>query len=335
MPEYGIPPSGGISIDSTYLGYNQNGELTIKDEVPLGVSTGDYNELMLQILNDIAENKYANSLNADSFDELFVDPFVDQSLIASSNNINITTGKNGEIKLKTGIGSTSSVTQDDTVSFVTDTNAGMKFKANNDLDGIKATTGPNTENYNNVQIIDSNSNVLAEKTGLNGTTNQTFEFTGLNLQSGNTYYVIADNEGNDWSYDEYLSGTSENSATSTDIDITGNNGSRGGSTDVFVFGSITAIKGHVQSGTITSTTKNLGYTPSAFIVQEDSTITSGEDVQFTFSDNSGNSKTISQSQIGEEVSVNFGDGDITSTVELSGDGSSTPTVEEYGWKGVR
>lgn len=56
-------------------------------------------ESILDLNVDIAEINYYASLNADDRKEIFVDPFVDLNNISSSNQLGISTGQNGNVKL--------------------------------------------------------------------------------------------------------------------------------------------------------------------------------------------------------------------------------------------
>jgi len=85
------------------------------------------------------------------------------------------------------------------------------------------------------------------------------------------------------------------------------------------------IYGYYNSGTITHSRKNLEFIPSKFVANPDyDSSGTGESVELEISDNSGNSVVLSESDFGSEFSVNFDDGNIQVSPQLSGDGSSSP-----------
>ena len=85
-----------------------------------------------------------------------------------------------------------------------------------------------------------------------------------------------------------------------------------------------------SSGTIDFSI-SLSFTPTYLRVEQVANIPTDEDIQFTISDSSGNSVTVTQSNISTQVDCsNFADGDITVQVNLTtSDGEETPVLEEH------
>ena len=88
---------------------------------------------------------------------------------------------------------------------------------------------------------------------------------------------------------------------------------------------------YYSSGNFTSVLFSLGFTPSKLRVEQSVDVPADEDLQFVVSDNSGNSVTVTQSDIGTQVDCStFADGDITVQSNFStSDGNDTPTLYEY------
>jgi len=95
----------------------------------------------------------------------------------------------------------------------------------------------------------------------------------------------------------------------------------------------------LSSGFITSITKNLSLSenggfsspPSSAVVSQEVTIPTGtEDIIYTLRDGNGNTVTVNQSDVDTEVDVsNFTSTVVEVDVNLSGDGSDTPTSDDY------
>lgn len=88
-----------------------------------------------------------------------------------------------------------------------------------------------------------------------------------------------------------------------------------------------------SSGSLTSVDINLGYTPSAFRVEQDVDIPADEDIQYDIKDGSGNIVTVSQSEIGTQIDASsFASGETTFTASpnlSTSDGHDTPILNEY------
>lgn len=161
------------------------------------------------------------------------------------------------------------------------------------------------DNNTGVTIASSEGNIAWNGVSTNGEWVE-IVITNIDFDNGTFDGEIKDANGN-----VKASATGEsmlNNAAIRDVQIRHNTISSG---EVVGFDlSTTGVGGAtVSSASITSTTKSLGFTPSNVIVEHTGLFDGS--VSYDISDSSGNTKTVSSSEVGTEVSVNFDDGDVS------------------------
>lgn len=285
----------------------------------------------LAVLSDIAELRAAQSMNVDDYNRLFVDAFVDNSRIASSNKVNITTGTNGRINLakvlsgNTSTSSTSSLVNATTGSASSHPTSYDTLIVPNDSVGKIVVTGSSgNTGIQDAQIYDTNgaptdsSQWTSVSSVVSTSGNGDVTFDNLNLEAGKTYAI---------SYT--LNGDIEIWGSAT----TSTYGEIDASTDYAYI--VDSVEFHelqqATSGSITSTSKTVDTAPDTIQVYQDANL-NGQDIQYTVKDGNGNSETITQSEVGQSIDVSskFTGTSMTTEVNLSGDGSTTPVLNEYG-----
>ncbi|MFB6144677.1 MAG: hypothetical protein ABEJ98_05190 [Candidatus Nanohaloarchaea archaeon] len=214
-----LPASDVPAVTGLDPGTMASGEFLRFDGSSLVGGTVDLSGLRqrdLELLADIAENRYANSLAQENYDSVLFDVFVDSSKIASSSSLNVKTGQNGNMDLALGAaGTTASRTADDNSSS-DDRHGGLKVNPNTNLAGIRVKVSANTGTLTEVGIMDSNYNVLTNKTG-SWTAGKTVDIS-KSLSAGTTYFVY----GRKADGSSYTKGVNNNISfpfSSTDIDI--------------------------------------------------------------------------------------------------------------------
>lgn len=322
-------------------------------------------ETRLEMINDISESKFAAGLNIDSFEGLQFDSFVDESKISSSSNIRVKTGTNGFLELsgefdvddfEDGVdsgwsGDTGNLSAQ--TNFVLNGSQSGNFSSGNQDIEI-AFTGINKSKDFQINLRADNqtgdgSDTIAIR--LNTFSIGAIEFYGngdINFYNG-SYNNIGSWEANktyklrfklDYSNNKaeiIINGESKGifdfkSSVSKLADITVANRTdfSGESVNLYLDNIGTEIINLSTSGSIVSTTKNLSYTPSAVQVQQKADIPSSGDIEFIAKDSSGNTKRITQSDLGSDVPLSFADGNVSIKIEETGDGTDTPTLKEYG-----
>lgn len=296
-------------------------------------------ERHLTLVNDIAEARYSAGASQENMDEVFYDVFVDTSKISSSNKVVISTGNNGNITIQENIesfetnfgdltifsGSFSRTTTDsNTGSYsVEPDNSGTIDEMRLPLNGEEITSLKyNIKNggQDNIRIYAQDGSIIGPNSKMSILLPNTTEWHEIEIKL-------------DWSTGEWellLNGATDGTGT---FDTTKNPDylqfymDSGSGTYIDDVGTAPYIP---QNPELVSTTKNLEFTPSQVLVQEESDLPADTGIKYVISDSSGNSETIQPSQVGTEVSVSFNDGDISIKVIPLNDGTTYPTLEEYG-----
>ena len=301
-----------------------------KPKLPEGITAEEYNELMLAVLNDIAENRAYNNLSAQTYENMFFDAFIDSSKIASSTGINITTGQNGKIELGYKIGSTVSRPSDNTVRDSLNAH-GVAINPNSDLNGVEVVISNKMTGASEIGIADTNGDILA-KVRDDFTSGDTVRLE-QSLTSGTAYLMYAYDDNNTMSHGEY-----DNYSypyTSNDLDIVGGsesvlaNGDYASYVPVYNFKDISALTDYKSTGTLTSTVKSLDTPPDTIQVYSDYEA-NGQTIEYVISDGNGNSKTVSMNEIGDSIPVSFTGTNMTVERQLTSDGTDTAVIEEDG-----
>ena len=254
-------------------------------------------KLMLQILNDIAENRAANNLNPQTYENLFFDAFVDSSKIASSSNVNITTGQNGNIKLDTG---------------VIDNN-------NNQYNITSEDSWEVAHTYNTSRIINRvNATAYNSESGFAVYVRVKF------IYSDGSDYLSSQNTIGDAGLKTVSISNPNPSKTVETVNVEFRDS--GGNLDYL---ESSELIGLLSSGSVTYTVKSLDTPPDTIQVYSDYQ-DNGQTLEYVISDGNGNSKTVSMSEIGDSIDVSFTGTNMTVDLNFYGDGTETPILDEYG-----
>lgn len=302
--------------------------------------------MMLDQAVDIAELNYAQGLNADSSDNIFVDPFVDMSKIASSSNVNITTGQNGNINLKeisyegfedssNGFpGRSNTISYEGNYSaYAEGQNSTTNFDWNSNPPAIEIHFYYETLPYYNAgfRIIDTN-NDFKGVFEIDDTGNISIPNSGTSLAT-KTWHKIELNF--DWPNDTVeiiVNGNSEGTIGISAIEELQN-------LNMFIRDNGGGMKTYwdaiesksYSSGTVTSTTIDKGFTPSSLQIDADIVTDSDTTVELEAYDGNGNKTTWTESELGDKKSVAFTDPSFqVDVLPSTSDSSKTPTVNDYG-----
>lgn len=281
-----------------------------------------FKERDLELIADIAEARYGASVGQENYDDVFYDVFVDQSKISSSNNAGITTGTNGQIDLTAAGNGVTRPSDDNTLNNNSD--YGIRINPNEDLTQLDIRISGNASGFSTMYVEDESGTQSIDVTSKSA--GDTVSVTGS--WSSGTKYAIYFNESMTHGY--YGSPSWPYNGDKVDIVIGHQNGGDY-SGRAYNFDKVTGYS-RSSSGSITSTQKSLGFTPSNLIIQQDADIPADEDITYDINDNSGNTVTVTQSEVGSEIDASsLADGDITVDVNLSSsDGNDQPTLYEYG-----
>lgn len=362
-----IPSSGGTPPDGEWIIVDNNGEMTA------GKQLINLSETQLELINDIAQNRFAQGLNASSFDQIFYDIFVDESKIAQASNINISTGQNGAITLtepKIDGFEDGDYTNDPewTESFDQDT---LTVQNNVVYEGNYALKLKDSQ-IELVEDLSPQGNTITAQVYLNSKVGD-LEF--FNWNNGGLDEVIVKSNGSG-GLDLKTNNSSENAVSDyptsewikiiLEFDNSGNvsltledsSGNQLGDTNFIPWSNISNFdrlrlrnntlneifydniqygkrRTYPSNGTVTSTTIDKGFTPSS--LQIDADIETGPDTTVSVKayDGNGNTVQFSESELGTEKTVSFSDSTFQTDVELSTqNGSKTPIVNDYGLKVV-
>jgi len=246
-----------------------------------------------EFMNDAAATQERHdlelSINSWNYDDGFIDIFWDQSKVSSSTGVDIVSGAESIVRLET------SVTGSRTVSGQSNADnewldVYSKTNALEEMVEITITSNGTNTTYSDVRVLVNGEVVLTKdevEIAYNGshTFNLGIKATGQNVTVQERHH--------------------QGQYVDFDLDIN--------SLSLPVSGSITHIR------------KDLDFTPSKFVANPDyDSSGTGESVELEISDNSGNSVVLSESDFGSEFSVNFDDGNIQVSAQLTGDGSSSP-----------
>jgi len=304
-----------------------------------------------EFMNDVAATQERHdlelSINSWNYDDGFIDIFWDESKISNKNNISLS---NRIIKLQQLIVDYGWENEEKfgairQSNIVYDGNYAAKLGSG---DGSKSYSWSNTEKPSQVQAAlridssDSSASATAQWR-INGSVNLQLRIdpgdagfeanltdTGTNVNANQWYLVEFRNiDYVNEEADAYIDGTNVgtysfvNSQLEEGIDETAIETAYSGHTGYYDV--ITILDGSAQNGSVTHTRKDFGFTPSKFVANPDfDSSGTGESVELEISDNSGNSVVLTESDFGSEYSVNFNDGNIQVSPQLTGDGSSSP-----------
>lgn len=291
------------------------------------------------------------SLNAWNFDDGFIDIFWDQSKIASSTDTVINAGTNGNVELgysTSGVtsGSEKVITGDDasnwggntTVTYdLTLSETAFVYRYPYRYGGGDSDLAPMDQT---VTIKDSSNNVLAQVTetlqsddfGVDQwITIPPSEYSRIPGNETLTLEISTEYSRDNWAY-VTATGTISVSYGSIDADSAGSMPGHYNDTDIVEL----AKPARKTSGSITHTRKDIGFTPNKIVATpEIDASDSGESVSMIVRDNSGNSVTLQQADFDSEIGVSFNDGNLQIEPQLSGDGSSSPTLKKTKLLGVQ
>ena len=334
---------GGLS-KSLIQSYINNANVDIQGDAQTlqGNSPSDLKTDLSQVygnINDIAgiaeRHDLELSLRAWKFDDGFIDILWDKSKILNAeDSISIQTGSNGSIKLGTILRDDF---EDGAGNWQSNSTTGNAYSGSTAL--VCNPAGSYTQYYWTGSNID-NPPVISwwayRDSGLHYW--QIKDDSGNNAarvqygdipQDGSWHKVTVEFDYSDNSYEIKVDGSVIRSGSfNGTVKDFANYGKNGGIyMDDFKFGQAT-------SGTVTHIRKDLGFTPSKLVVSPDYTL-NNQSIELVVSDNSGNSIKITESEFDSEVSVNFSDGNIQVTDNLSGDGSNSPEINKVKIIGVQ
>lgn len=87
-----------------------------------------------------------------------------------------------------------------------------------------------------------------------------------------------------------------------------------------------------SSATFTSSTKDLGFTPTTAVVGQEASLPDSTDIQYTLKDTNGNTQTVTQSDVDSELDIaDFSGSSVKVTIVLSADTgtNATPQLDSY------
>ncbi len=386
MAEEDLKPPAATDVTNLDGSSGTNGQFLQTDGSSLNFAAVDAGmteterATMLEMIVDIDENRFANSLPVQDYDATFFDTFVDQSKIASSSGANITTGQNGSVSLTQGVpveddvesgssqlnwegNANTSIDSNSEVNGTYSVNVTANNASNNsqedldspiDSDGEKFRMSVKIDNqagdYVRIEPRSSGNRVLSLYFKSNGDiTCPDFSTVIGSWTAGTQYDIVITFDFTNDQFDLSINGTNEvtdgafsNSSSNMDrlnttVDAAGSSNPVNLYFDDYTY----TGNGYNSSGSITSTTHDAQdstgstFTPSKVQIEQTLTdsLASGEDVTYDLTDGNGNTATITQSEVGTAVDVSgtFTTGsNIDITVNFSGDGSSTPELEDYG-----
>jgi hypothetical protein len=325
----------------------------------------------LAVLNDIAELRAGQSMDVDDYNRIFVDAFVDQSLISNQTNVNLSTGVNGSVSLGQKIlgfekdsldanwqdfeaegldafsisSSESYSGNKSVVASSTNSDAflpeiirdfGIESKPSK-LQGAFRINGSGTPPDVGFQMRDSSGNVLLAAQMSPGS-----DLFNINKETG----VKNGGDFNQWFFVEFRNIDYENSTgdiyvdgdlIKEDAEFENNNAS--GYQELVLIGPYNqdansyvddvTIPDLVESGSISSTVKSVESVSETIQIYQDAEL-NGQDIQYVINDGDGNTETITQSEVGESISVNFTGTNMSIDVEFTGDGTNSAMLNEYG-----
>jgi len=306
-----------------------SGQFLKTDGSNLTFEKPDLTDLQEQLLDqavDIAELNYAQGLNADNRENVFVDPFVDTSKISSSSGTNVITGTNGRVELDFEQKGTALSTTYSPYQYSQDNFHGMVINPNLYLDAIELTIDSNVESFSQLSIYGADVDKTVDISSKSpGDAVKVF----VNLSSGTDYAVTIDATYRAQSSSPY-------SDSSTGLDVLGGTRSRTNTSPENYAYSVHTFKGfsgHVSNGTLTSIVIDKGYTPSSLQIDADIVTDADTTVEIEAYDGNGNSITWTESELDDEKTVSFSDSSFKIDVRPStSDSSKSPTVNDYGLK---
>lgn len=325
-----MPFSTGNSPDKKTIVIDENGQLSVSDDI-----TTSLRDSLLDYAVDIAELNYAQNLNADSRDNIFVDAFVDNSKISSTTNLAVDLGQNGFIELDTtSTGSSNQFSYSDSAnSSDIDLRTDVTAKTSGIVDYVKVAHWQDSTNDITVQIIGEDGEVIAEVT--NESVND-YSLTTVSFSKSDYSRLIKPNETFTVNYqiagqDKGLFYHTTQKSTDKALFSISNQRLGYGDTSSTIQGFSFSEYEYYSTGSATSTVIDKGYTPSSVQVDADSVTGADTSVALRVYDGNGNSTTISESQFGDEISVSFSDSSFNADMELNtSDASKTPKLNDYG-----
>lgn len=338
--------------------------------LPAGVSFPQYAREQLEMLGDIAENRFQNALAQSEYDAVLFDTFLDDSKIASSTGITLITGIDGAINpqdevvddfedqdvsgysMQSGSGGIS-VESSDPISGSysatatepgggntrirspdfgpTKTNLQIDVEDNNDI-------GPNIEGFN-IKVFDPNGNqicVLRENQNTNIKLNGTQVGSGDLAQDSPETLLLEF----DWANNQVTAYRDGGNATTVGFENAASewqyfelflDGSDGSSMS-YTIDNITKVYGTtVQDGSFTTTEQDIGFTPSKAVVEHDAAVPSDGDLTYTVKDGNGNTVQVPLGDVGSEIDVSsFTDSTVLVEGDITAGSSEVPEIAEFG-----
>jgi len=284
------------------------------------LTLNEYRSWQNQIARNIAELDFAQGLAELGYPDGFFDGFFDQSKIASSSNIDLTTGQNGNLTLSLNSGSTTS-SGENTSSYATNPPLSLELTASSKgfLETFRAYFSSTDSRQWTISIISQDSETLASKTVTSDGNIPNISFSLSDyirpIEAGETVTVKL--EGNE---SHRTSGTN-----SKDFGVFSTSGELGYNNINFTELSF------ASSGSVTSTDNNLGYQGQKLTLTAVYDLPTNTDLNFDLLDGSDNViTTVSESEIGNTISISTSDTVYAVRANLStSDGVNTPTLEKY------
>ncbi len=342
-------------------------DLSNVPELPEGVSLNEYRTWQNQVVSAIAKNQFEVGLTELGYPDGFFDVFVDESKISSKTDVIANTGTNGNVQLDPGISllddfedgleaNWSGDIQTTTQQVLEGTQSG-KLKATfkfyiasgtYDLDStkrngtftmklrIKDQTGVK-EDSTFVQGFDADFNQPFKVDFVhNGNITVNGTDTGTNWSTNTTYDLKVVQDFDNTEVEVFLDGTSlgvytfndTNASPITDILVEQDSFEHAGTTTCFI-DDLRFDEGLATNGSFTSTVQNLGYSASKVTLTADYTL-NGQSISAELRTGSGSTiENISESELGDTISISTTATDYNIKWNLDGDGNDTPVLNSY------
>jgi hypothetical protein len=292
-------------------------------------NTDPIKENVLKVIARQVDLAYQIDATAANFDDVITEAFTDLNGVEStSGDMNLKAGSDGQANILESSETTDPSSPDTTKS---ETNlTGLQVDPNKDLQRVEVTLNPSVSNVSRVAVVEKSSrNIIGETTG---------SFQGgdtvsiaAEMDSNSTYLVAADNQGSSYTR-HYHTDSLSLPVSSTNHDITNGTFDAITGNEQAYWLTLESVKTYAagSSGSITLTRRSLGFTPVNALPTQNGEIPNNTDLTMTISDNSGNSVIWDDSELGDEKSVPFSDGDIEIKIDQTNNGGGSPTTQDIG-----
>lgn len=125
-----MPFSTSNAPDKKTIVLDEDKQLSVSNDV-----TNPLRNSLLDFAVDIAELNYAESLDADSRDQIFVDPFVDSTRISSTNGVVVTTGQKGYATISDNLITDIEDVESGSTRLDWESNSGLSINSNSEMYG--------------------------------------------------------------------------------------------------------------------------------------------------------------------------------------------------------